>query len=147
MQRPLLEATHEGEHCLDHGSLPITNSTNLFAFCATFSCNLGDDIGVDSGAGSMLQSTLSKSNVRYELFIGAIDLFAMVGALPTGAPADAPTNECFSRCNYKSTSAPTDAPPSADVPTNYQRVLHLMHQRVNECFSRCSLRCTNECSS
>ena len=146
MQRPLLEATHEGEHCLDHGSLPITNSTNLFAFCATFSCNLGDDIGVDSGAGSMLQSTLSKSNVRYELFIGAIDLFAMVGALPTGAPADAPTNECFSRLMHHLLPM-FQRTTSADVPTNYQRVLHLMHQRVNECFSRCSLRCTNECSS
>ena len=100
--RPHLEATHEGEHRYDlHNSgsastgdggspLPITKSTKLFAFCAALnSCNLGYDIGVNTGAGPMLQSTLNLSNVQLELFMGAIDLFAMLGALSSNYVADA----------------------------------------------------------
>lgn len=101
---PYLEATHEGEHRYDltssgssgsgrggiNNSIPITNSTKLFAFCAALnSCNLGYDIGVNTGAGPMLQSSLNLSNVQLELFMGAIDLFAMLGALSSNYIADA----------------------------------------------------------
>lgn len=66
----------------------------------------------------MLQSKLSISNVQLELFVGAIDLFAMVGALPMSAPTNAPTKyQQVSRCtNESSMSAQADAPP--DAPTS-----------------------------
>ena len=83
--RPNLQQTHEGEHRYDHGSttsLKITRSTKLYAFCAALnSCNLGYDIGVSTGAGMLLQDTLSLSDVQLEVFIGSLNLFAMVGAL------------------------------------------------------------------
>ena len=71
-------------------SVPITNSTKLFAFCAALnSCNLGYNLGVIAGAAPLLQSTLNLSNMQLELFIGATDLFSMVGALSSNFVADA----------------------------------------------------------
>ena len=82
---PNLQQTHEGEHRYDHGSttsLKITRSTKLYAFCAALnSCNLGYDIGVNTGAGMLLQDTLSLSDVQLEVFMGSLNLFAMIGAL------------------------------------------------------------------
>jgi len=83
--RPQLEQTHEGEHRFDHGSiaaLKITRATKLYAFCAALnSCNLGYDIGVNTGAGMLLQESLALSDVQLEVFMGSLNLFAMVGAL------------------------------------------------------------------
>ncbi len=84
--RPHLEQTHEGEHRFDHGGstapLKITRSTKLFAFCAALnSCNLGYDIGVNTGAGMLLQESLQLTDVQLEVFMGSLNLFAMVGAL------------------------------------------------------------------
>lgn len=83
--RPHLVQTHEGEHRYDHGamtSLKITRATKIYAFCAALnSCNLGYDIGVNTGAGMLLQSSLSLTDVQLEVFMGALNLFAMVGAL------------------------------------------------------------------
>ena len=79
------QQTHEGEHRYDHGSmtsLKITRATKLYAFCAALnSCNLGYDIGVNTGAGMLLQKSLSLSDVQLEVFFGSLNLFAMVGAL------------------------------------------------------------------
>ena len=83
--RPHLEQTHEGEHRFDHGSiaaLKITRATKLYAFCAALnSCNLGYDIGVNTGAGMLLQESLALTDVQLEVFMGSLNLFAMVGAL------------------------------------------------------------------
>ena len=60
----------------------ITRSTKLYAFCAALnSCNLGYDIGVNTGAGMLLQESLELSDVQLEVFMGSLNLFAMVGAL------------------------------------------------------------------
>eukprot|EP00581_Thalassiosira_minuscula_P018509 CAMPEP_0183730760 /NCGR_PEP_ID=MMETSP0737-20130205/33625_1 /TAXON_ID=385413 /ORGANISM="Thalassiosira miniscula, Strain CCMP1093" /LENGTH=614 /DNA_ID=CAMNT_0025963341 /DNA_START=151 /DNA_END=1995 /DNA_ORIENTATION=- len=90
--RPHLEQTHEGEHRFDHGdvaSLKITRSTKLFAFCAALnSCNLGYDIGVNTGAGPLVQSSLNLSDMQIEIFMGSLNLFAMLGALTSNWISD-----------------------------------------------------------
>ena len=82
---PHMEQTHEGEHRYDHGdiaSLKITRATKLYAFCAALnSCNLGYDIGVNTGAGPLVQDSLGLSDLQLEIFMGSLNLFAMVGAL------------------------------------------------------------------
>ena len=82
--RPTLDQTHPGEHRSDHGdegALATTRSTQLFAFCAALnSCNLGYDIGVNTGAGMLVQSSLSLSDMQLEVFMGSLNLFAMVSA-------------------------------------------------------------------
>ena len=83
--RPTLEQTHEGEHRHDYGDiaqLKITRATKVYAFCAALnSCNLGYDIGVNTGAGMLVQSSLGLTDLQLEIFIGSMNLFAMVGAL------------------------------------------------------------------
>ena len=85
--RPRLLQTHEGEHRYDHGDaassiLEVTRSTRLFALCAALnSCNLGYDIGVNTGAGPLLQSSLGLTDLQLEVFMGSLNLYAMVGAL------------------------------------------------------------------
>lgn len=90
--RPHMEQTHEGEHRFDHGdiaSLKITRSTKLFAFCAALnSCNLGYDIGVNTGAGPLLQDSLNLTDLQVEIFMGSMNLFAMIGALSSGWISD-----------------------------------------------------------
>jgi len=62
--------------------MQITRSTKLYAFCASLnSCNLGYDIGVNTGAGPLLQQSLNLSDTQLEFFFGSLNLFAMVGAL------------------------------------------------------------------
>mmetsp|Transcript_2381 Transcript_2381/g.3522 ORF Transcript_2381/g.3522 Transcript_2381/m.3522 type:complete len:532 (+) Transcript_2381:167-1762(+) len=62
--------------------LQITRATKLYAFCAALnSCNLGYDIGVNTGAGILVQNSLGLSDVQLEAFFGSLNLFAMVGAL------------------------------------------------------------------
>lgn len=89
---PHMEQTHEGEHRYDHGditSLKITRSTKLFAFCAALnSCNLGYDIGVNTGAGPLVQDSLNLSDLQLEIFMGSLNLFAMVGALSSNWVSD-----------------------------------------------------------
>jgi len=85
--RPRLLQTHEGEHRHDHGdaassALKATRPTKLYAFCAALnSCNLGYDIGVNTGAGPLLQSSLGLTDLQLEIFMGSLNLYAMVGAL------------------------------------------------------------------
>eukprot|EP00562_Extubocellulus_spinifer_P006675 CAMPEP_0178533400 /NCGR_PEP_ID=MMETSP0696-20121128/34470_1 /TAXON_ID=265572 /ORGANISM="Extubocellulus spinifer, Strain CCMP396" /LENGTH=539 /DNA_ID=CAMNT_0020165427 /DNA_START=231 /DNA_END=1850 /DNA_ORIENTATION=- len=88
-----LEQTHEGEFHGDHGdgSVPvaITSKTKLFAFCAALnSCNLGYDIGVSSEAGMLLKDSMMLSDTQVEIFMGSLNLFAMVGALLSHVIAD-----------------------------------------------------------
>ncbi len=60
----------------------ITRANKLYAFCAALnSCNLGYDIGVNTGAGMLVQNSLVLSDVQLEVFMGSLNLFAMVGAL------------------------------------------------------------------
>lgn len=78
---PHLVQTHEGEHRGDYGSdLKITRATKLYAFCAALnSCNLGYDIGVNTGAGILIQESMNLSDLQLEIFMGSLNLFAMVG--------------------------------------------------------------------
>jgi len=66
----------------NNNSVQITRSAKLYAFCAALnSCNLGYDIGVNTGAGILLQNTLELSDLQLEAFFGSLNLFAMAGAL------------------------------------------------------------------
>jgi MFS family permease len=59
----------------------ITSSTYIFSLCAALnSCNLGYDIGVNTSAGPLLQSSLSLSTAQLELFMGSLSLMAIVGS-------------------------------------------------------------------
>eukprot|EP00584_Thalassiosira_punctigera_P009577 CAMPEP_0172545242 /NCGR_PEP_ID=MMETSP1067-20121228/15205_1 /TAXON_ID=265564 ORGANISM="Thalassiosira punctigera, Strain Tpunct2005C2" /NCGR_SAMPLE_ID=MMETSP1067 /ASSEMBLY_ACC=CAM_ASM_000444 /LENGTH=240 /DNA_ID=CAMNT_0013331949 /DNA_START=67 /DNA_END=786 /DNA_ORIENTATION=+ len=91
--RPALQQTHEGEHRFDHGDvsaeLKVTRSTKLYAFCAALnSCNLGYDIGVNTGAGMLVQGSLELTDLQLEIFMGSLNLFAMVGALSSNWISD-----------------------------------------------------------
>lgn len=90
--RPTMDQTHEGEHFRDHGdlaALATTRSTKLFAFCAALnSCNLGYDIGVNTGAGMLVQNSLALSDAQLEIFMGSLNLFAMAGALGSNWVSD-----------------------------------------------------------
>ena len=105
LQSPLLSASASGDDDNivttttssdedEHEHLQITRSTKLYAFCASLnSCNLGYDIGVNTGAGPLLQSSLSLSNFQLEIFFGSLNLFAMIGALSSHY-----INDKFGRC-------------------------------------------------
>jgi len=63
-------------------TLYITPHLYLFVFCASLnSCNLGYDIGVNTSVSQLIQSSLSLSDVKLELFMGSLNLFSMVGAI------------------------------------------------------------------
>mmetsp|Transcript_18508 Transcript_18508/g.26141 ORF Transcript_18508/g.26141 Transcript_18508/m.26141 type:complete len:564 (-) Transcript_18508:408-2099(-) len=54
----------------------------LLTGCAALnSCNLGFDIGVNTDAGILVQNSMGLSDVHLELFMGSINLFAIVGAI------------------------------------------------------------------
>mmetsp|Transcript_25347 Transcript_25347/g.37181 ORF Transcript_25347/g.37181 Transcript_25347/m.37181 type:complete len:595 (+) Transcript_25347:83-1867(+) len=90
--RPMLTQTHEGEYRDDHGELPpvrVTRANKLFAFCAALnSCNLGYDIGVNTDAAMKLQNSMDLSDTQLEIFMGSLNLFAMIGALCAHAISD-----------------------------------------------------------
>ena len=73
-----------GEFHGDAHAIPIPLSKNLYlyTFCAALnSCNLGYDIGVNTSVGKLLEKSLNLSNAQLEIFLGSLNLFAMVGAL------------------------------------------------------------------
>lgn len=82
---PKLHQSHPGEHRGDFGTdqpIKISSKVYLWAFCAALnSCNLGYDIGVNTGAGPLIQEDFDLSDLQIELFFGSLNLFAMVGAL------------------------------------------------------------------
>ena len=70
-------------------TLPITKSTYVFAFCAALnSCNLGYDIGVNTSASPILQDDMELTDVELEIFMGSMNLFAMIGAFTTHSILD-----------------------------------------------------------
>ena len=84
LRQPRLLQSHEGEYADDHGDLatPVSFKVYVFAMCAALnSCNLGYDIGVNTGAGPLLQKSLQLTDVQIEVFMGSLNLFAIIGAL------------------------------------------------------------------
>ena len=67
----------------------ITPAVKKFALCAALnSCNLGFDIGVNTGTADLIQSSLSLSDTQLEVFIGSINLFGMIGAFGASYVSD-----------------------------------------------------------
>jgi hypothetical protein len=82
--KPKLHQSHPGEHRGDYGGtkVKIPKKVYIWALCAALnSCNLGYDIGVNTGAGPLLQEDLGLSDIQIELFFGSLNLYAMVGGL------------------------------------------------------------------
>lgn len=76
--------SHEGEHSQNYSGrlVPITARTYAWAACAAVnSCNLGYDIGVNTGAGPLVKDVFGLSDARLEFFFGSLNLFSMVGAM------------------------------------------------------------------
>ena len=62
---------------------------NIFAMCAAVnSCNLGYDLGVYTGAGDYIQDDLNLTDAELEIFIGSVNVFAMLGSLFSGISCD-----------------------------------------------------------
>ena len=69
----------------------ISRSTYVFVLCAALnSCNLGYDIGVNTGAAKFLQNedSLNLSKGQLEIFMGSLNLFAAVGAILSSTICD-----------------------------------------------------------
>mmetsp|Transcript_43142 Transcript_43142/g.52327 ORF Transcript_43142/g.52327 Transcript_43142/m.52327 type:complete len:605 (+) Transcript_43142:399-2213(+) len=80
----VVKQTAEGEFRGDFRDIdvPIRKSVYIFAACAALnSANLGYDIGVNTDAAKFVQDSLGLSDVQLEIFMGSLNLFAMVGAL------------------------------------------------------------------
>mmetsp|Transcript_34130 Transcript_34130/g.50150 ORF Transcript_34130/g.50150 Transcript_34130/m.50150 type:complete len:630 (+) Transcript_34130:166-2055(+) len=88
--RPMMRQSHPGEHRGDHGEkFPLRTSALIFAGCAAVnSCGLGYDMGVNMGAGKRLQSAMDLSDVQLEVFLGSLNLFAMLGSLGSHLASD-----------------------------------------------------------
>lgn len=62
--------------------IPITRSLYMYTFCAALnSCNLGYDIGVNTAVAPLIQDDMELTDVQLEIFMGSLNLFAMIGAL------------------------------------------------------------------
>ena len=73
----------------DHNSKEISKTVRTLALCAALnSCNLGYDIGVYTGVGELMQDDLGLSDVQLEIFIGSINIFAILGSLGSGIVLD-----------------------------------------------------------
>jgi len=88
--RTTLKQSRAAEWHGDHGEVfKLTRATYLFAACAALnSCNLGYDIGVNTDAASKLQRSMDLTDVKLELFMGSLNLFAMIGALGSHFASD-----------------------------------------------------------
>ena len=63
------------------GSAGIQTKVYILAGCAALnSCNLGFDIGVNTGVAPTLQQGMNLTDERLEMFMGALNLFAIAGA-------------------------------------------------------------------
>ena len=77
-QTPILPAVDKPK------SMSVSRTVYLLTFCAALgSCNLGFDIGVNTDAGQLIQESMELSDVQLELFMGSINLYAILGALLT----------------------------------------------------------------
>ena len=73
----------------DDGYRKISRTVKTMALCASLnSCNLGYDIGVYTGVGELMQDDLGLSDVQLEIFIGSINVFAILGSLGSGIVLD-----------------------------------------------------------
>ena len=60
---------------------PISWSVLRYAACAALnSCTLGYDLGVNTSASLLVQTSMDLSKSQIELFVAAMDFFAMIGA-------------------------------------------------------------------
>jgi len=60
----------------------INKNVRRFALCASLnSVNLGYDIGVYTGASDLIQDDLGLSDTELEIFIGSVNVFAMLGTV------------------------------------------------------------------
>ena len=67
----------------------VTRSTVIFCLCAALnSCNLGYDVGMSTVVGKLLQDDMGLSDTQLEMFIGSLNLFAMVGAFFASTVSD-----------------------------------------------------------
>jgi len=86
---PILAASKQEEDEKANTEMPddkpgVSRTVYLLTFCAALgSCNLGFDIGVNTDAGKLVQESMQLSDVQLELFMGSINLYAIVGALLT----------------------------------------------------------------
>ncbi len=70
-------------------NVKVSRSTYIFVMCAALnSCNLGYDIGVNTGAGKLLEESLGLSKSKLEIFMGSLNLFAAVGAIFASTVSD-----------------------------------------------------------
>lgn len=66
----------------EEDSFPLPHAVYIYAACAALnSCNLGYDIGVNTNAAIKLRDSMNLTNVQIEIFMGSLNLFAMLGAL------------------------------------------------------------------
>jgi len=73
----------------DDSGVKVTRSTYIFVMCAALnSCNLGYDIGVNTGAGKLLEESLGLSKYELEIFMGSLNLFAATGAICASTISD-----------------------------------------------------------
>lgn len=66
----------------DDCDIPIRGAVYVFVLCAALnSCNLGFDIGVNTGAAKLIQDDLALTDRQIEIFLGSLNLFSIFGAL------------------------------------------------------------------
>jgi hypothetical protein len=139
---PKLYQSHPGEHHGDFGEVPVQMSSQVYVWvlCAALnSCNLGYDIGVNTSAGPIMQQDLSLSEIELELFFGAINLFAMVGAIFAFAISDrfgrrhafAVSADSWVRCLGR----------RQRLSSHVYIAMHLTNQTSGSCNSHCLRRC------
>lgn len=76
---PIIDTSH---HHSEEDQIPITSAVRTFAMCAALnSCNLGYDIGVNTGAANLVRDDLGLSDGELEIFLGSINLFGIIGAI------------------------------------------------------------------
>ena len=84
---PLNEKVSDGE---GYGkSEEVTPLVKSLTFCASLnSCNLGFDIGVYTGACTLIQDSVGLTDRELEVYIGSVNIFAMIGSLATSWVSD-----------------------------------------------------------
>uniref|UniRef100_A0A7S2K9X8 Hexose transporter 1 n=1 Tax=Leptocylindrus danicus TaxID=163516 RepID=A0A7S2K9X8_9STRA len=83
---PPSNGTPNANNCGDtiKKSEEVTPMVRKLTFCAALnSCNLGFDIGVYTGACTLIQDSVGLTDRELEIFIGSVNIFAMMGSLAT----------------------------------------------------------------
>mmetsp|Transcript_32199 Transcript_32199/g.45795 ORF Transcript_32199/g.45795 Transcript_32199/m.45795 type:complete len:163 (+) Transcript_32199:137-625(+) len=80
------ETTDDGTKSVE---LKHTNKIFLWSMCAAInSCNLGYNIGVNTVTSTLLQDYFDLTDIELEIFLGSLNILAMVGALSATAVTD-----------------------------------------------------------